>query len=403
MNEFHINQYLSVCLKREETMIYVAGQPFMQCKFLLLNIPITEVSTFDDIESIDEVAEKIDETTEKKFRKFDIPPDVEFWGHCSNLQVWYEHGYDTRLIHSNLAFPLLQKLTEVGDPLAKKVFKAEIINRYENGTERTRDYLAAEGFLQNFSSDERLNLLLVSENSIALTGLAEDLWPDMDRYAISLRLIGEDRAKVENRIVIELDLWDLELTKFPKIVLDLKDLKVLSLANNHIKEIPEEINKLRSLRELWLDGNEITHIPDSIFEITSLEKLGLGGNKIRTLPENIGDLLNLKVLRLGSTQIKELPESFYKLESLEDLSLSYNRLVSLPDLLCKLESLKWLSLSNNNLNELPECIKNLKSLEYLDVTGNPLVKNPETVEKLKKLKIKKIEGIGRKSRPFRIF
>ena len=63
--EFIINKYLSVRLKREETMIYVAEQPFIQCKFLLLNIPITEISTFDEIESIDEAAEKLDEEATK--------------------------------------------------------------------------------------------------------------------------------------------------------------------------------------------------------------------------------------------------------------------------------------------------------------------------------------------------
>lgn len=127
MKEFHVNKFLSVRLERGETRIYVAGQPFIQCKFLLLNIPITEISTFDEIESIDEAAEKVDGIMEKEIRKIEIPPEVEFWGHCSNLQVWYEYNYDTRLIHSNLAFPLLKKLAEVSDPLAKKVFKAELI------------------------------------------------------------------------------------------------------------------------------------------------------------------------------------------------------------------------------------------------------------------------------------
>ncbi len=52
-----------------------------------------------------------------------ILPIKEFWGHCSNLQAWAEYGYDTRLLHPNLAFPLLEKLATVGDPIAKKVFK----------------------------------------------------------------------------------------------------------------------------------------------------------------------------------------------------------------------------------------------------------------------------------------
>ena len=42
------------------------------------------------------------------------------------MQVWAEHNYYTRLLHRDITFPLLKKLTEGGDPLARKVFKEEI-------------------------------------------------------------------------------------------------------------------------------------------------------------------------------------------------------------------------------------------------------------------------------------
>jgi len=111
--EFVINKYLSLKLEDSKTNIYVVGRLFRQCKLLFLNIPETKISIFDDIKSIDEVTEKIYnsmETRKEKPYNFKIPPEVEFWGHCSNLQVWYEHGYNTRLLHANLAFPLLKKL-----------------------------------------------------------------------------------------------------------------------------------------------------------------------------------------------------------------------------------------------------------------------------------------------------
>jgi len=80
-------------------MIYVAGQPFTQCKFLLLDIPVAEISSLNDISSIDDTTSGLDHSLEREPYKFEIPPEVEFWGHCSNLQVWYEHEYDTRLLH----------------------------------------------------------------------------------------------------------------------------------------------------------------------------------------------------------------------------------------------------------------------------------------------------------------
>jgi hypothetical protein len=324
MKEFHINQYLSLRLKQDETIIYVAGEPFRQCKFLLLNIPISEMSTFDEIESIDEAAEKINEKAEREIRKIEIPPEVEFWGHCSNLQVWYEHGYDTRLIHSNLAFPLLKKLTEAGDPQAKKVFKSEILKRYRDGSERTRGYLADEGFLEYITDDEQLNCLLDTDNFIALTELVEEVWSERDPYEVIFELYGEDRMKLENRKVVELYLSNLGLTEFPKAIIYLKNLEVLSLRVNNIKKIPEEIKKLSSLKELWVGSNELTSIPSSLCEIMSLEALWLGGNKIETLPVNFGNLTQLKILRLENNQIKELPESFCKIRTLEHLNLSKN-------------------------------------------------------------------------------
>ncbi|GAH27524.1 unnamed protein product, partial [marine sediment metagenome] len=74
-----------------------------------------------------------------------ITPEQEFWAHCSNLQTWAEHHYDTRLLHSNISFPLLRRLTEAGDPVAKQFFKDEIAERIKLGVlwefeDEKRDY-----------------------------------------------------------------------------------------------------------------------------------------------------------------------------------------------------------------------------------------------------------------------
>ena len=108
LSEFKINEFLTLKLQDYKTIIYVKGQEFIQCKHLLLNIPINEISSFDEIQSIDEASESLNDT---EIIDAKIPPMVEFWGHCSNLQVWAEYNYNTQLLHSNLAFPLLKKLT----------------------------------------------------------------------------------------------------------------------------------------------------------------------------------------------------------------------------------------------------------------------------------------------------
>ncbi len=53
-------------------------------------------------------------------------------------------NYDTRLIHSNLAFPLLKMLAEVGNQKHKELFKEEIALRFESGYPSTMLYLIEE-------------------------------------------------------------------------------------------------------------------------------------------------------------------------------------------------------------------------------------------------------------------
>jgi len=372
MKEFSINKYLSVRLEKRETRLYICGQPFIICKFLLLNIPTTQVKNFDTIDSIDEAAEKVDNAVEEEMREIEIPPEVEFWGHCSNLQVWYEHGYDTRLIHSNIAFQVLKKLTEVGDPLARDVYKGEIIKRYENGSEKTKEYLRKAGFLRELHVDERLNLLLDKQNFNALMELSEQVIFDQNPLPTIESLLW--CINIKQGKIIELDLSDLDLKTFPKAILKLKGLLILILSGNYLKTVPSEIRKLISLKELWIDSNEITYLPDSICEMVSIEEIWAGGNKIQDLPDDIGNLIHLKRLRLGSNEIRELPKSFYRLVSLENLSLPDNQIKRLSDSFCNLKSLQWLSLSNNNLKKIPESLINIKSLNYININQNPLIK-----------------------------
>jgi len=71
-----------------------------------------------------------------------------------NLQVWAENNYDTRILHSNLAFPLLKALANAGDPVAKRVFKSEVATRFSSNFEPVKMYLLAEGYLKSFTEEE---------------------------------------------------------------------------------------------------------------------------------------------------------------------------------------------------------------------------------------------------------
>ena len=170
INEFKVNDYITLKLEEGKTKIYIQNKEFMICKRLFLQIPEDSIFEFDDVDSIDEVAEvykknlmdgKVYEGihNEKPDKaKIDISPVEEFWGHCSNIQVWAENDYDTRILHSNIAFQLLEKLSNVGDPKAKKIFKEELVSRISSDYTPTIRYLMLKGFLYYFSNEELIQL-----------------------------------------------------------------------------------------------------------------------------------------------------------------------------------------------------------------------------------------------------
>jgi len=164
--EKEINQYITLKLVSGRTYIYVNGKRFIQCIRLILNIPKEDISLFNEIDSIDEAAKLYDKhifqnrivrgpmATLIPNQSHTITPEQEFWGHCSNIQAWVEHDYDTRILMSNISFPLLRELSKAGDPLAKKVFKEEIALRLESGYPSVVQYLLAQKYIQEFSPEE---------------------------------------------------------------------------------------------------------------------------------------------------------------------------------------------------------------------------------------------------------
>ena len=58
IKEFKINKYIKLKLEDGRTTIYVNNRKFTQCMYLLLNIPVNRIEDLDEIDSIDEAAEK---------------------------------------------------------------------------------------------------------------------------------------------------------------------------------------------------------------------------------------------------------------------------------------------------------------------------------------------------------
>ncbi|MFO8020718.1 MAG: hypothetical protein R6U96_18995 [Promethearchaeia archaeon] len=152
---YQINEYLEVRLEEGNTKIYVNHEEFMHCKYLLIINPQVSQKQ-QEIDSIDEAKVYLSNKLETQVTPRDLGLSLreEFWGHCSNLQAWADNDYDTRILHSNLAFPLLKKLTEAGDPVARKVFKDEIAKRIESNFAPVIRFLVQQGYIDLLNETE---------------------------------------------------------------------------------------------------------------------------------------------------------------------------------------------------------------------------------------------------------
>jgi len=191
MLKFTINRFLDLRLEDGRTNIYIKNKLFMHCKYILLNIPIEKLEDLESVDSIDEVVEKIDERFESsKVKKFKISPKTIFWAHCSNLQVWYENDYNSCLIHSNLAFPLLKELTKAGDKLATSVFKEEVAKRFENSNMKVKQFLLNNRYLDCLNKDE-ISILLLQSKSTLVKNVVTQLKDYMKSALVNYREIKE--------------------------------------------------------------------------------------------------------------------------------------------------------------------------------------------------------------------
>ncbi len=192
LNTFRVNQFITLKLVANRTNIYVKGELFNQCKYLLLNIQKSRIPEYDSIGSIDEAVERLDASMHgREGRHNIIDPETEFWGHCSNIQAWVENDYDTRILHRNLAFPLLRKLAQVGDPKAKKVYKDEIWTRFKSNYAPVIQYIFDGDYLNALNKTE-INALV---DEINLDKLVSYNYRHKQNLLLKFAALGSIKAK----------------------------------------------------------------------------------------------------------------------------------------------------------------------------------------------------------------
>ncbi|MFW9877283.1 MAG: hypothetical protein ACFFG0_29685 [Candidatus Thorarchaeota archaeon] len=196
---YKINEYISLVLKDRKTIIFLGGSEFLICKAVFVDIDTNDKGFVYD--TIDEV---IDDGANRIY--VPISPEEEFWIHCSNLQAWAENNYNTALLHSNIAFPLLEGLVGLRDPLAKRVFKDEVIKRLLSDYTPTILNILKHGYLYIFT-DEEFEFLLaeVKEKIYSLDKRVLDLVfesddfdevPPIDRFDIRTIIFSIDDPRL---------------------------------------------------------------------------------------------------------------------------------------------------------------------------------------------------------------
>ncbi|MEJ2248498.1 MAG: hypothetical protein P8Y70_01225 [Candidatus Lokiarchaeota archaeon] len=351
--------------------IYIKNKPFRFCTYLLIVNP-QEDDRLKEIESIDDAKKILNKDLERKVTPADlnISPEEEFWAHCSNIQAWYEHDYDTRLLDSKLAFPLLRKLMKLGDPKARKAYSKEVMERYAKGTRDIRSMLLHWDLFKYVPFEEQISII-----------------EDPDDYDVIVMLkdvLGEDFKlgdfQVENGKVTTLKIKDYtHLESLPPEIGMLKNLQRFDISLPNLTTLPDSIGALKSLEELYITAPNLFSIPRSIGNLKILKRLHIESSQIVSLPEELGKLQNLKSLVIDKTdQFEKLPESLGKLRNLERLWIYNSSVEKLPESLGNLKLLKDLEINDSKLKKLPESFGNLESLQTLKIENSKLKELPES-------------------------
>jgi Leucine-rich repeat (LRR) protein len=164
-----------------------------------------------------------------------------------------------------------------------------------------------------------------------------------------------------------------------------QQLKYLDIAFNPFEQFPEEICSIPTLEELYIKNCSISKIPKSIKALGNLRIFVMIETKITSIPDEISHLSKLESLNFSFNEIKEIPASIGKLKSLESMYIQKNELISLPNEISQLIKMKIFSCSRNQITDISPLMK-LTKLEDLVVEYNLIEEIPKDIRHLQLLK-----------------
>jgi hypothetical protein len=105
----------------------------------------------------------------------------------------------------------------------------------------------------------------------------------------------ENFAAVENGRIVKLYLQECGITAIPSSIGVLTELKLLHIYGDRKRSIPllksidPAVGKCTKLEELLLNNNELTALPDTIVNLTNLKHLSLADNHLQNLTLPVAD------------------------------------------------------------------------------------------------------------------
>jgi leucine-rich repeat protein SHOC2 len=243
-----------------------------------------------------------------------------------------------------------------------------------------------------FNSLERLNLANNSLNSVNTSILAhfkslKYLNLSNNSYSILINTGEDSRLPWQLAANNELsNLIELDLSSNNKITSETnsnsyqKNRKDSAISTRRSSAASALSNKsfssLKNLRILNLSDNGLKNMPKDINDLKHLETLDLSKNSLEFLPFELTELKSLKCLKLNENKIEEVTDTFCTYarfrESLEELNLSKNliKLAKFSYRIALFVKLKTLNLSENQFDQIPSILPN--NLELLNMNQNKI-------------------------------
>jgi Leucine-rich repeat (LRR) protein len=229
--------------------------------------------------------------------------------------------------------------------------------------------------------------------------------------------------------VKEISISSMRRKKFPKEILNCKNLESIELVNTSIKRLPGKLRSLTKLKDVYVYNNHSRirlarntsvrtltirgetekNVPKTFHRFHGLEKLDLAQNSLTRYPNGISKNNKLKTLILNNNlitldkgmkanpwlenlhfvknKIKAIPPSIGGFTSLKKLTFNFNEVEQVAPEISKLQKLQELSFYNNKLTAIPEGVYQLTSLRSVDLYYNQIVRLDDKLTSWEKLEV----------------